>query len=58
MASRKTPSNAHGAGVNVQSLIGRELSEAVVFFHEAVAASLGMSAAEWKCLGLLSQHGA
>ncbi len=36
---------------------GRELSNAVVFFHEAVAAHLGMSMAEWKCLGLLSQHG-
>jgi len=38
-------------------LMGRELSNAVVFFHEAVAAHLGMSAAEWKCLGLLDQHG-
>lgn len=40
-----------------QELLGRELSNAVVFFHEAVAAHLGMSAAEWKCLGLLDQHG-
>lgn len=38
-------------------LMGRQLSDAVVFFHEAVAAKLGMSAAEWKCLGLLEQHG-
>ena len=30
----------------------------MVFFHEAVAAHLGMNAAEWKCLGLLDQHGA
>lgn len=37
--------------------MGRELSEAVVFFHEAVAAHLGMSAAEWKCLGLLDRLG-
>jgi predicted transcriptional regulator len=37
--------------------MGRELSNAVIFFHEAVAAHLGMSAAEWKCLGLLDQHG-
>ena len=37
--------------------MGRELSNAVVFFHEAVASRLGMSAAEWKCLGLLDQHG-
>jgi DNA-binding MarR family transcriptional regulator len=39
-------------------LLGRELSNAVVFFHEAVAAHIGLSAAEWKCLGLLDQHGA
>lgn len=36
---------------------GRQLSDAVVFFHEAVASHLGMTAAEWKCLGLLDQHG-
>ena len=36
---------------------GRELSDAVVFFHEAIAAHLGMSAVEWKCLGLLDQYG-
>jgi DNA-binding MarR family transcriptional regulator len=38
-------------------LMGRELSDAVIFFHQAVAEHLGMSAAEWKCLGLLDQHG-
>jgi DNA-binding MarR family transcriptional regulator len=37
--------------------MGRELSDAVIFFHEAVASHLGMSAAEWKCLGLLGQRG-
>jgi predicted transcriptional regulator len=37
--------------------MGRELSNAIVFFHEAVAAHLGMSVAEWKCLGLLREHG-
>jgi len=36
--------------------MGRELSNAIVFFHEAVAAHLGVSAAEWKCLGLLREH--
>ncbi len=40
-----------------QDQMGRELSNAVIFFHEAIAAHLGMSAAEWKCLGLLDQHG-
>jgi DNA-binding MarR family transcriptional regulator len=37
--------------------LGRELSSAVILFHEAVASRLGMSATEWKCLGLLGQHG-
>jgi DNA-binding MarR family transcriptional regulator len=37
--------------------MGRELSDAIVFFHEAVAAHLGMTAAEWKCLGLLREYG-
>jgi DNA-binding MarR family transcriptional regulator len=37
--------------------LGRELSTAVVLFQEAVAAQLGMSATEWKCLGLLGEHG-
>jgi DNA-binding MarR family transcriptional regulator len=45
------------AGAPEGKLMGRELSDAIVFFHEAVAARLGMNAAEWKCLGLLSQHG-
>ena len=36
---------------------GREMSTAAIMFHEAIAAHLGMSAAEWKCLGLLDQHG-
>jgi DNA-binding MarR family transcriptional regulator len=38
-------------------LMGHDLSNAVVFFHEAVAGSLGLNATEWKCLGLLSRHG-
>jgi DNA-binding MarR family transcriptional regulator len=38
-------------------MMGRELSNAVIFFHEAVASHLGMTAAEWKCLGLLDQYG-
>jgi DNA-binding MarR family transcriptional regulator len=36
---------------------GREFSNATVFFHEAVAAHLGMNAGEWRCYGLLKQHG-
>lgn len=38
-------------------ILGREFSEAVVMFHEAVAHRLGMSAAEWKCLDLLVRNG-
>lgn len=52
MTRGKSPSPA----IN-HDLLGRELSNAVVFFHEAIAAHLGMSAAEWKCLGLLDQNG-
>jgi DNA-binding MarR family transcriptional regulator len=36
-------------------LLGRELSTAVVLFHEAIASHLGISATEWKCLGVLTQ---
>lgn len=38
-------------------VLGQELSTAIVLFHEAVAARLGMNAAEWRCLGLLDLHG-
>lgn len=44
-------------GLLERDLVSRELSNAVIFFHEAVAAHLGMTSAEWKCLGLLDQHG-
>jgi len=37
--------------------LDRELSDAVVFFHAAIASHLGMSVADWKCLGLLERHG-
>lgn len=30
----------------------------MILFHEAVAARLGLSAAEWRCLGLLDREGA
>jgi DNA-binding MarR family transcriptional regulator len=36
---------------------GRELSTAVILFHEAVASRLGLSAAEWRCLELLDREG-
>jgi DNA-binding MarR family transcriptional regulator len=37
--------------------LGRELSTAVILFHEAVASRLGLSAAEWRCLELLDREG-
>lgn len=37
--------------------LGRELSTAVVMFHEAVASRLGLSATEWRCWGLLEKNG-
>jgi DNA-binding MarR family transcriptional regulator len=45
--------DAPAAGEN----LGRELSTAVVLFHEALASRLGMNAAEWRCLSLLHEHG-
>jgi DNA-binding transcriptional ArsR family regulator len=38
--------------------LGRELSTAVVLFHEAVADRLGLSAADHRALGLISRAGA
>jgi DNA-binding MarR family transcriptional regulator len=57
MPSKKSPSATAASFPPQQELMGRELSNAVVFFHEAIASHLGISAAEWKCLGLLDQHG-
>jgi DNA-binding MarR family transcriptional regulator len=52
-STRPTAPKASSSGES----LGRELSAAVILFHEAVAARLGLSAVEWKCLGLLDQHG-
>lgn len=49
--STRPASSAYG------DMMGRELSDAVVFFHEAIAAHVRMNVTEWKCLGLLDQHG-
>ena len=37
--------------------LGRELSTAVILFHEAVASRLGLGVAEWRCLELLDREG-
>jgi DNA-binding MarR family transcriptional regulator len=49
---------SHIDALAVPDLMGRDLSDATILFHHAVASHLGMSAGEWKCLGLLQQHGA
>lgn len=52
-SSNKASRESHPAAENP----GREFSNATVFFHEALAARLGMNAGEWRCYGLLKQHG-
>lgn len=54
---RRRDSQQKAPSVPPAENLGRELSNAIVFFHEAIAAHLGMSAGEWKCYGLLKQHG-
>jgi DNA-binding MarR family transcriptional regulator len=56
-SSKNTRRRRPKAASTQEDLMGRELGNAVVFFHEAVAAHLGMSAAEWRCLGLVAEHG-
>jgi len=57
MIRRKASSGSSAEPAPPADVLGRELSTAVVLFHEAIAAQLGMSATEWKCLSLLDQHG-
>src|SRR5256885_2954001 len=38
-------------------LLGRELSAAVVLFHQAIADRLGLSTTEWKCIDILVRSG-
>lgn len=57
MPSNKSDSVPFSETMDYGRLLGRELSTAVVLFHEAVASRLGMNAAEWRCLGLLDLHG-
>jgi DNA-binding MarR family transcriptional regulator len=57
MANKKFRLSKPASSRPPQEFSGREFSNAVIFFHEAVAAHLGMTVAEWKCLGLLEQRG-
>ena len=58
MSSKESAATTAKASGIPPEMLGRELSDAVIFFHEAIASHLGMSVAEWKCLGLLERHGA
>jgi DNA-binding MarR family transcriptional regulator len=57
MAKAKSSSKLFREALSPAENPGRELSSATVFFHEAIAAHLGMNAGEWRCYGLLKQHG-
>src|SRR5580658_8109155 len=57
MNKRQTAAQSSKESAPSPDELGRELSAAVVLFHEAVASQLGMSATEWKCLSLLDRHG-
>jgi DNA-binding MarR family transcriptional regulator len=50
---RKTATAETSKPLDRRELLEREFSTAVVAFHESIAARLGLSAAEWKCLGVL-----
>ena len=39
------------------ALLGRELSTAVILFHQAVARRVGLTATDWKCLDVLDRMG-
>lgn len=39
------------------SAAGREMSDAAVMYHAALAEELGLGASDWKTLGLLERHG-
>jgi DNA-binding MarR family transcriptional regulator len=56
--SRVASGPAHaGDSPDLADLLGRELSTAVVMFHEAVAARRGLAASENKALDLLARRG-
>jgi DNA-binding MarR family transcriptional regulator len=41
--------------LNRRESLEREFSTAVIAFHQSIAARLGLSVAEWKCLGVLEE---
>jgi len=57
MPRRKRSDASSNNSTLTPEALGRELSTAIVLFHEAVASRLGLGAAEWRCWGLLDGHG-
>lgn len=53
LRKRQTSATPAIKPLNRRESLEREFSTAVVVFHETIAACLGLSAAEWKCLGVL-----
>jgi len=49
----KRPASAISRPLDRRESLERGFSTAVIAFHESIAARLGLSAAEWKCLGVL-----
>ena len=43
--------------INASAQLGRNMATAVITFHETVARTIGMSAAESRCLGVLAEMG-
>jgi DNA-binding MarR family transcriptional regulator len=54
-AETRDPARRSFRPLNRREQLEREFSTAVVAFHESIAARLGLSAAEWKCLGVLEE---
>lgn len=57
-----TPEEAAGGSPRAELLrrlgeAGRDLSDAAVLYHTALAERLGLGASDWKTLGLLERHG-
>jgi DNA-binding MarR family transcriptional regulator len=57
VAVRRDLGDPEAGAVDLGELLGRDFSAAVVMFHEAVAARLGLTAGENKALDVLARRG-
>lgn len=57
MSTRVTGKGGRGALLDQLARAGRDLSDAAVMYHTALGERLGLSASDWKTLGLLERHG-